>query len=103
MFINCYFREFIRFTKKIDIRDWGQSKVRCASLYHRGPREVQKLLKVWRFAMAHHGLWDSSFTFCFMNVFLAYLSHRLKVSYCDPMMSIVGRWLEQFPLNNISS
>ena len=24
-FINCYLREIISFTKKIDIRDWGQS------------------------------------------------------------------------------
>ena len=26
-FINCYLREIIRFTKKIDIRDWGQSNL----------------------------------------------------------------------------
>ena len=26
-FINCYLREVISFTKKIDIRDWGQSTV----------------------------------------------------------------------------
>ena len=25
-FINCYLREIISFTKKLDIRDWGQSK-----------------------------------------------------------------------------
>ena len=25
-FINCYLREIISFTKKIDIRDWGQSR-----------------------------------------------------------------------------
>ena len=30
-FINCYLREIIRFTKKIDIRDWGQSKASTAS------------------------------------------------------------------------
>ena len=26
-FINCYLREIISFTKKIDIRDWGQSRL----------------------------------------------------------------------------
>ena len=26
-FINFYLREIISFTKKIDIRDWGQSRV----------------------------------------------------------------------------
>ena len=26
-FINCYLREIISFTKKIDIRDWGQSSL----------------------------------------------------------------------------
>ena len=32
--------------------------------------------------------------------FLAQLSHRFKVSFCDPMMSAAGK---QFALNNISS
>ena len=32
-FINCYLREVISFTKKIDIRDWGQSNKRCVSIY----------------------------------------------------------------------
>ena len=27
-FLNCYLREIISFTKKIDIRDWGQSTQR---------------------------------------------------------------------------
>ena len=30
-FINCYFREIIRFTKKIDIRDLGQSSMYALS------------------------------------------------------------------------
>ena len=32
-FINCYLREVISFTKKNDIRDWGQSKVFSAQAY----------------------------------------------------------------------
>ena len=31
-FINCYLREIISFTKKIDIRDWSQSISHDASL-----------------------------------------------------------------------
>ena len=33
-FINCYLREIITFTKKIDIRDWGQSSRSAIQWFH---------------------------------------------------------------------
>ena len=39
-FINCYLREIISYTKKIDIREWGQSRFIQASL-----SEIQGLFK----------------------------------------------------------
>ena len=33
-FINCYLREIISFTKKIDIRDWGQSNAPDTHLFN---------------------------------------------------------------------
>ena len=32
-FLNCYLREIISFSKKIDIRDWGQSTQRLMLAY----------------------------------------------------------------------
>ena len=45
-FIKCYLREIIRLTKKIDIRDWGQSTGSPASPMAEASESLNSMLGV---------------------------------------------------------